>query len=155
MGVFGNTISSVQDADVIQGFPPDQDDWGCNTWIIYYQRIKNKFGKVRAKEAVLLDIDNIGFWSDWQLCEFDCTYIIFFEREGFDLSIDPLTRTICSTDKAFEDAGEVLTDITTGAKRITKVAKFGAPILAVVALGFLAFTAFQFIPKPPKRKALR
>lgn len=100
MGLFTTVTPTSPLKSSYLGFPEDMDDWSCTQWMAYWNRNKNGLGLAKAREIFLIDIENVGSFADVQTCKYDCGFVNFFKKEGFQDVGNIISNAYCAADSA-------------------------------------------------------
>jgi hypothetical protein len=145
MGIFSTIRPTVTDPIIISGFPEDMDDWSCNDWTEYYLRLKDSKGRAEAIRIVDLDSGRVGFFANLGWCRFNCSFIDFMKKEGFEVETGLLSGAFCSIKSVTEGVGEI-------GETTTKTLKFLIPAIGIGALAVGVFFATEQVKKKRKKR---
>ena len=61
------------------------DYWGCDEWVIWHQRLKEKYGLARANEIFLKAWnDQSSFAMPYNFCKYNSGFVNYFRAQGLD-----------------------------------------------------------------------
>lgn len=134
---------TVTDPDVIEGLPLDMDDWGCNAWIVYHKRIKERRGQQEANEVVGVDMDRTSIFANVNICSFSCGFQNYFVKQGFETG-GPISGILCETSEGLESGVKTITQPLKTTEFLTK-----PPVL--IGAGLLVGGIWMFGTRSGKR----
>jgi hypothetical protein len=146
MSWYSTVHASIGDADILSGFDEDQDNWSCDDWRTYYNRIKAKYGKQKAIDVILSDSENGGLFANIDNCKYDCGFIQFFEAESeeFANSGNVFSKIYCGASQVVDTTVSVVTDVGDTVKNVTTTAKVvTSPIILIGGLAVLAYLYYN------------
>lgn len=111
MGIFTTVTPTSPLKSSFAGFPKDMDDWSCSQWIAYWNRNKAGLGVAKAREIFLIDMDNIGSFADVNTCKYDCGFVNFFKKEGFQDVGNIISNAYCAADSAVNTVSDAVTSV--------------------------------------------
>ena len=128
MGWFTNEIPSINDPEVILGLPEDMDDWGCDEWKLYYNRIKRDYNRQVAYDTWVIDTGRVHAFATGNWCRYNCDFVKWAIKEGLGdtLGSNFISKIYCG-----------LENVSSGVESATRTVKHIAPLLVVggVAVG--------------------
>lgn len=129
MSWYNTVLPSSKDARTYSGLPRDQDQWTCEDWKVYYQRIKTYSGTRTAQSIVEKDAGRAGWFSNLHLCKYDCPWVTYFNGQGLEAG-NIFSKLYCAAENTAGGIGNVSSNV----KKILTFATSPAGI-ALIATG--------------------
>lgn len=129
MGVF-TTVKPSRPVYAV-GLPEDMDDWTCQNWITYHQRMTQKLALWYANQLIQTDAERVGWFANIHSCKYNCGFVNYFQSKGikdignifsklYCTASNVVTTTGDTITNAVDNVGNVITNVTKTASSITK-----------------------------------
>jgi hypothetical protein len=125
--------------------------WGCEDWKQWHTANVNKYGKDQANQKFLLQFNQLSTWnSAYSFCRYNCDWAQYFGNYGIDVG-DVFSHAACSAVTVIDNAGNIVTNTTSGLSTTSSILKWALPLAAIVG-GVWAVDKYVY-PIFPKKKA--
>lgn len=117
-----------------------EDEWGCEQWKIWHEKLRKYYGKNTANELWMAGWNEQGFWdTDVSFCKYERDFIKYFDRQGIDLS-HALARVIVGTTTG-------ITSIVEGISTTLGVSAKLLPFVLVFLVGIAGWGVYRVVKK--------
>ena len=149
------------------GLPDDMDNWSCANFITYWENLKaSTIARANARAIFLADVGNTGAWADVNLCKYDCSFVNYFESEGFADVGNIFSTLWCAANTVATATNTVATAVSAGAPAVSNTASAASNITsdlskltqpkALIAVGIVGgLLWYELKYRPSQSKSLK